>query len=69
MKFTLADLKQAMVAQMAEADGRPLPGADDCQVCGALGPLEFKDSLSVKEHLISGMCQACQDETFTEEDE
>lgn len=28
---------------------------------------QFKDELSVKEFKISGMCQACQDEVFTDE--
>lgn len=30
---------------------------------------EFKDDLSIREYLISGMCQACQDDVFREEDE
>ena len=28
--------------------------------------MEFRDSLSIKEYTISGMCQKCQDKIFTE---
>lgn len=28
--------------------------------------LDFKDSISIKEYTISGMCQECQDKIFTE---
>ena len=30
---------------------------------------DFKDDLSLREFNISGMCQKCQDEFFTEDDE
>ena len=37
--------------------------AGSCTTCGGqVG--EFKDDLSRKEHGISGMCQACQDDFF-----
>lgn len=36
-----------------------------CVVCGKPAK-EFKDELSRKEYSISGMCQDCQDATFTE---
>jgi len=37
-----------------------------CPICGEkIKPDEFKDELSLKEFRISGMCQACQDKTFT----
>lgn len=39
-----------------------------CNWCG--GPAaEFREELSRREYSISGMCQKCQDATFTEEDE
>ena len=34
-----------------------------CNWCGG-DVVEFTDALSAKEYTISGMCQACQDETF-----
>lgn len=37
--------------------------ADRCAGCGA-GSLSFRDGLSRREYLISGLCQACQDNTF-----
>jgi hypothetical protein len=37
--------------------------AGQCPMCAS--PIgEFRDSLSVKEFKISGMCQSCQDEVF-----
>jgi hypothetical protein len=36
-----------------------------CVTCGKRADL-FRDSLSVKEYHISGMCQICQDEVFIE---
>ena len=30
--------------------------------------MEFKDSLSAKEYLISGLCQICQDEVWQDDD-
>jgi len=39
--------------------------AGKCPICGnVINTKHFKDILSVKEFHISGMCQACQDETF-----
>lgn len=36
-----------------------------CSTCGGkIG--EFIDNLSFKEYMISGMCQTCQDKTFSE---
>jgi hypothetical protein len=37
---------------------------DTCVICGKQAT-KFSDELSRKEYSISGMCQACQDETFT----
>jgi hypothetical protein len=37
-----------------------------CVTCGKRADL-FRDSLSVKEYHISGMCQKCQDEIFSED--
>jgi hypothetical protein len=36
-----------------------------CVTCGKRADI-FRDSLSVKEYNISGMCQKCQDEIFVE---
>ena len=39
-----------------------------CPMCHAnIKESDFKDELSKKEYSISGMCQKCQDEVFTEE--
>lgn len=36
-----------------------------CPFCGVkVDPTKFRDALSVKEFMISGLCQKCQDETF-----
>lgn len=40
-------------------------GTDFCALCGKPAT-EFKDYLSEVEHKISGMCQLCQDEFFTD---
>lgn len=39
-----------------------------CPTCGN-EITEFKDELSRKEYSISGICQACQDSVFNEEEE
>lgn len=40
-------------------------GEGICPVCGlVIDPGEFRDALSRKEYVISGMCQRCQDEVF-----
>ena len=39
-----------------------------CVTCGKPAT-EFRDTLSVKEYGISGMCQACQDLAFCEPEE
>ena len=37
-----------------------------CPTCGnKIKPDEFKDEVSVREFKISGMCQQCQDKTFS----
>jgi len=42
--------------------------ANKCPTCGKFIVLtEFKDLLSLREYEISGMCQLCQDEVFTDE--
>ena len=39
-----------------------------CPMCHSdIKESDFKDELSKKEYSISGMCQKCQDEVFTEE--
>ncbi len=36
-----------------------------CPMCGEfVTPEEFRNEVSMKEFLISGMCQDCQDDTF-----
>ncbi len=37
--------------------------ANNCTMCEATD-VTFRDSLSVKEYRISGMCQTCQDRVF-----
>jgi radical SAM superfamily enzyme len=39
-----------------------------CVFCGEPA-VEFKDELSRREFQISGLCQSCQDEVFTKDDE
>jgi len=39
-----------------------------CPFCGNV-PVYFKDELSYKEWEISGLCQDCQDDFFTENEE
>ena len=41
-----------------------------CPLCQAhINVNDFKDELSVKEFIISGMCQKCQDKIFAEPEE
>lgn len=41
-----------------------------CSCCGArVTEYDFEDEISQREFEISGLCQDCQDETFTEEEE
>ena len=41
-----------------------------CPLCEAtINVNDFKDELSLKEFIISGMCQKCQDRIFTEPEE
>lgn len=39
-----------------------------CPSCHS-SDMEFKDTLSVSENKISGLCQKCQDEVFTEDED
>lgn len=40
----------------------------ECPFCGKkIDPAEFRDELSRREFDISGMCQACQDDFFSDE--
>ena len=61
--MNLAIIKQSFpeaYARMLEAQ---------CPTCGTpITGSEFRDALSVKEFAISGMCQKCQNETFTDQD-
>lgn len=56
------ELENAL-SRMIGVDRRTAIFADLCVTCD--GPAgTFRDSLSVKEYAISGMCQVCQDATF-----
>lgn len=40
-----------------------------CPFCGTKPEMSsFRDSLSLREHSISGLCQSCQDKTFRDPD-
>ena len=43
-----------------------IPESAGCKRCGlpAVRAQDFKDTVSMKEYLISGFCQKCQDEVF-----
>lgn len=57
----------------AEVCGGDMPKnlADNCcPFCGQpVKVAEFRDKLSCDEYAISGLCQTCQDVTFTQEDQ
>jgi hypothetical protein len=58
----------ALLTAITGVDRKATIRAGTCTTCGnRVG--EFTDALSEKEFTISGMCQTCQDEVFTEEDE
>ena len=39
-----------------------------CPICNKdMTSAQFKDKLSIREYKISGMCQECQDDTFSED--
>lgn len=61
---TIKQVMEHLMAEKAREEGRAMPGPSDCPWCGANPPFAFRDELSAKEHGISGMCQACQDEHF-----
>lgn len=68
MKRTKA--MQEFVDQQTKAMfGRSMTEAGELGLCVTCGnPLgQFRDELSRKEAGISGMCQKCQDQTFTED--
>lgn len=45
-------------------------GNTNCPCCGstAVYTTDFKDDLSRREYMISGLCQPCQDSVFEEEE-
>lgn len=46
---------------------QPLPVVGVCLFCGKKFSVhEFRDAASLKEFIISGLCQECQDKTFEE---
>jgi len=51
----------------AEAAMRDMRICPLCQV--AINPGDFRDAISLRESEISGMCQTCQDNFFTDGDE
>jgi len=59
------ELQKFVDAFAQKAFGRKM-GEGKCVTCGStkINPENFKDSLSLKEFGISGMCQECQDKTF-----
>ena len=65
---SLQEFKDKMAEFAADIDGRPKPGPDDCQGCGAKPPHKFNDRVSTLEYTISGLCQNCQDEVFSDAD-
>jgi len=58
------DVKVELLGKLANMNERV--SEEGCQTCSNKYPLHFKDLLSYKEFKLSGMCQECQDEVFTE---
>jgi len=58
------NVKVELLGKLANMNERV--NEDGCQTCSKQYPLHFKDLLSCREFKLSGMCQKCQDEVFTE---
>ncbi len=63
----IENLKQLIVKELAQKEGRPVPAPGECPLCGAKPPFQFKDELSKKDFAISGLCQKCQDQAYSGE--
>jgi hypothetical protein len=58
-------IKDAIALGMLPVDVLERLKNNQCPMCGAeIKMTDFRDSLSLKEFTISGMCQVCQDEIF-----
>ena len=58
--------KKKLLAALGFEDQVKNIEAGNCSWCGSdeMKPEDFEDKLSLKQSLISGMCQKCQNETF-----
>lgn len=62
-----APVIQKFLIEIAPHGKQAYETGDTCALCGAKVTIDsFKDTISIKEYGISGMCQACQDKVFTE---
>lgn len=52
-----------LITNITGKDRKETVAERKCIICGNTN-LVFRDSLSVDEYKISGMCQSCQDDTF-----
>lgn len=57
----------ALITNIFGVDRQQMIRANRCVTCGNSAG-EFSDPLSEKEYTISGLCQKCQDEVFTDTD-
>ena len=63
-------MNEAIMQAAGFGDRLALVKQGKCPLCAKeINFRDFKDMLSAKEFEISGMCQACQDETFAEPEE
>lgn len=63
-KKTIEDVQTVLLGKL---DNHPDHISEKgCNTCSKEYPLEFKDLASYREFRISGICQKCQDEVFTE---
>lgn len=53
-----------LLSALAGKDREQTIQGNNCMTCNGSAN-EFKDNLSRREYAISGMCQVCQDATFT----
>lgn len=63
-----SDSVQAFLNRLTGQDNQVAIRQDKCVLCGKVAK-DFKDVESREEFCISGLCQACQDMAFTEEDD
>ena len=60
------NVKVELLGKLANMNERV--SEEGCQTCSKEYPLHFKDYISYNEFKLSGMCQKCQDEVFTDVD-